>query len=271
MLASSPFASNPLAWSPQPLSVTLDSIAFDGYGLQNAGICVTEADFENSGPSEMNQYPLPRTDGNGFLSRFWRKKTVTLRGFAKADSKADLDALIDSVKRNLYGTEGILQYSDANGTRKIVATLSAANFDRQHFHLTFCPFVLTFETNPAFWYDSENQSYSFAMTSGTRAEQLDADGSAPSSPRVYFAFVTASAVTSVSFSANSRTVTVSGTFSAGDILLIDCENKSVVLNGTETDYSGTFPEFAQGPNSVSYSVNGTATLDVVNIWKKNYL
>lgn len=79
---SSPFASQ-FAHGTAPLSISVDEIAFDGYGLQNAGIIVSDANFEDAGENELNTYPLPRRDGTGFLSRFWRKKRISLKGIVK--------------------------------------------------------------------------------------------------------------------------------------------------------------------------------------------
>lgn len=271
MLFGSSFGSSAFGYAPPPLLATTDDVSFDGYGLQNAKITVSEANFDDSGESEFNTYPLPRRDGTGFLSRFWRKKRITLRGIVKGTDASDMEAVMDEMKRSLSGTEKTLQRVTANGTRKITATLVSANFDRRHYHISFCPFTLTFESQDAFWYDASNQSFSAAVTSSPYVESLDNGGSAPADPRILLAFVSASSVTQVSFSANNKTVTLSGAFSAGDVLEFNGETKTALVNGTETDYGGTFPELLTGSNLCTLAVDGTFSADFISVWRKNYL
>lgn len=182
-----------------------------------------------------------------------------------------MEALIDDMKKNISGTEKVLQYTNANGTRKITATLSDAQFDRKHYHVSFCPFVLTFESQDAFWYDASDESFSGNLTTSPSTENFDNGGSAPANPRVVFAFSSATSVTSVSFSANSKTVTVTGAFAAGTVIELNGETKTAYVNGTETDYSGTFPELLTGGNVVTFTVDGTFSADLIAIWRKNYL
>lgn len=271
-LASYTFAGSTIGASPIPVSVTADNIIFDGFSLQNDNIIISEANFEDSGASEFNWYPIPRLDGNGFLSRFWRKKTIVLKGIVKDTTKALLDARIDEIKRECYGTEWTFEYVDANGRRKITATLSRADFDRQHFHITFCPFVLTFETNEAFWYDEINESNSVSAVTGNFIDSLSVGGSAPSQPQVYFVLNSATAITAISFTANGRTITVTESFASGDVLEINSQSKTVTKNAVEVDYTGTFPELLPWPNAVNYNFTGTAiNTEIITLWRKNYL
>lgn len=60
----------------------------------------------------------------------------------------------------------------------------------------------------------------------------------------------------VSFSnaTNGQGILITGqAFAADDVLVIDCDNKIVTLNGTEIDFIGAFPEFPPGEQSFSYA------------------
>lgn len=266
-----PIAGAPVAYSPIPTVSVLDAISFNGYGLQNDRICVTEANFEDAGAAEMNTYPIPRVDGNGFLSRYWRKKTIVLKGVAKCETKEELETLIDEMKRKLYPTEGTLQYIAANGARNITATLVSASFDRKGYNITFVPFSLQFDTNEAFWYDIINESYSASAVTASYIQTVTNTGTAPAFAKVFYKFNAASGTTSVSFKANGKTITVSGARTAGDVVEFDGETKEVFVNGVVVDYSGTFPQIIQGENLVEFTVNGTFSADVILAWRKNYL
>lgn len=267
---SSLFSGSTFGFADVPAFDAADDFSFDGFGLQNANVIVSEANVWDAGNSEFNDYPLPRRNGSGLLSRYWRKKVVTLSGIVRGSDASELDALLDSVKRACSKEEKVLQYKDANGIRRAVATLSDAKFDRKHYHVTFCPFSLTFETQDAFWYDKNGESAYFEVSAGF-TESVTNSGSAPSDPLFVVAFNSASSVTAISFSANSRTVSVSGSFASGTVLEFDGETKSVRVNGSETDYAGTFPEMLPDTNFLSFSCDGTFDADVVAVWKKNYL
>lgn len=88
-------------------------MTFDGYGLQNAFITVSEANFEDSGDSEFNSFPQPRRNGSGFLSRYWRGKEIRVAGTVKGSSKADLETRIDAMKRAVSKERRILKYRNA--------------------------------------------------------------------------------------------------------------------------------------------------------------
>lgn len=255
MLSNFSIAKYPIGYSTRPTIVVNDAISFNGYGLQNEYICTSEANFEDAGSPEYNSYPIPRADGNGFLSRFWRKKTIVLSGTVKMETKEELEQKIDEMKKNLYPTEGKLQYITANGARNITATLVGASFERKGYNITFCPFTITFETNEAFWYDIINESYSASGKTASYTETITNNGTAPAFAKVYFSIISATSTTSISFNANGKTITASATFTAGDVLEINGETKEVKINSTIVDYDGTFPELNPGENIVSFTIN----------------
>lgn len=66
-------------------------------------------------------------------------------------------------------------------------------------------------------------------------------------------------------------MTVARTFSPGDVLIIDCDGKTVKHNGAAVDYSGMFPTFSPGSNPFHTVITGTALVDLTAIAAKNYL
>lgn len=62
----------PIGQSPLPLSVSQDSIAFDGYGLQNQIIRTTYIDTDDLGRIDLSTFDFPRDDGGGVLSKYYR-------------------------------------------------------------------------------------------------------------------------------------------------------------------------------------------------------
>lgn len=272
MPSFSPVSGSAVSFAPPPSASTAGSVTFAGYSLSTSKILLNGRNFEDSGRAEIKQYALPRRDGMGFVSRFWRKKTVTLEGTLVCESRSELESLMDEIKKSCYAPSSSLRYVDSNGTREITASLVSASFKREHYNLSWVPFVLVFESDDAFWRDVSNGSYSFGgITETDRVESLDSYGTAPAMLRAYFLFGSATSVTEVSVSANGKTATVSGAFSAGTLVVIDGEAKTVTVDGVETDYDGTFPEILPGPNSVTFHADGTHSYDAVAVFRKNYL
>lgn len=72
MFATILFAGKPFGYTTPSVTGSQDSIAFNGYGLQNEKIITSSIDFESLGDVELNSFKYPRTDGGGVLSRFYR-------------------------------------------------------------------------------------------------------------------------------------------------------------------------------------------------------
>lgn len=64
-------------------------------------------------------------------------------------------------------------------------------------------------------------------------------------------------VSTVAFTANNRTLTVSQALADGDVLLLDLARANVYYNAVKHDYGGTAPFFLPGNNDFSIAVNGT--------------
>lgn len=98
----------PLNTNPLPITATQDDVAFDGYGLQNAYVITTKADYDDSRWMDLNQFARPNDDGGGTVSRYYRGRDISLEITIKGDTAQDLNDRIDDFKRNLRNVEGNL-------------------------------------------------------------------------------------------------------------------------------------------------------------------
>lgn len=75
------------------------------------------------------------------------------------------------MKKYLDEKDEILRYSTQGKFREINATCSNIIFDRQHYHVSFCPFSITFTVNDVYWRDSDLVIYTdTSLTSNTNIE-----------------------------------------------------------------------------------------------------
>lgn len=60
------------------------------------------------------------------------------------------------------------------------------------------------------------------------------------------------ALISIGNGGNGQTINVTRTWGLSDILVIDCVNKTVQVNGADVAFSGAFPEFPLGAQTITY-------------------
>lgn len=254
-------------------TVSLEDISFDGFWLQNSKIIVSKFNVDDTPDVDYSDVPTARADGVTFLSKYWRKRKIIVSWYIKDDTKALLDVAMDTLKRNLRTSNAIFRYKIADDSyRQVLATMTSIRFSREHYHITHCPFTIEFETSEPFIYDSTlNTLLVETVTSATTVTEISNEWSEISYPQIYVIFNSATSVTSVSFNLGGRTIGISETINTNDVILIDCLNKIVSINGVSKDYTGTFPFLDIGTNILTFTINGTFSLDISAIYRSNFL
>ena len=73
-------------------------------------------------------------------------------------------------------------------------------------------------------------------------------------------------------SATGQGITVTRTWTAGDVLSVDSENMIVAVNGAITDYEGAFPMFSPGVATVGYlDTFATRNVTLSGVYYKKYI
>lgn len=254
-----------------------DTLVFEDFSL-NDGESMILTGLRFLGPSrELIGGVIPRGDGLYQTGDYFREGVIEARGIARKSTAAALDAFLDTIRKNLRHSQGNLDYTDANGTvKRFVATVDSFEdmFDRQHYHVTFCPWVVRFRCRTPFGKARTYTSETVSITSSPTNQTVSNSGTTKAKPLFILIFTAASSVTAatVENTTTGESLTYTGAIAANDILAFDSENKTVTLNGTEVDYSGAFPLLDVDSNVLSFSVTGSA-FDVLATtkWKPTYL
>lgn len=169
--------------------------------MQNSKIIVSKFNVDDTPDVDYSDVPTARADGVTFLSKYWRKRKITVSGYIKDDTKALLDAAMDTAKRNLRKSDAIFRYKIGDDSfRQVLATMTSIKFSREHYHVTHCPFSIEFETSEPFIYNSVlDTSLLETVTTSPIVTEIYNDGSEVSQPQIYLIFNSSVAVTSVSF------------------------------------------------------------------------
>lgn len=266
-----PYNSQAYNYTQIPVSLTQDSIVFDGYSLQSASIITSRIDYDNQWNIELNSFNFPRADGGGVLSKYYRGRTITLDCTIKSDTRANFEALLDMTKKALRKTEWYLEIKVWDEIRRIKATLSKFDPGRQHYNITFARVSIEFTAVEPFFYTIWKQSFEFLWVTWTITEDVDNAWSVESLPTFYIIGTTGANMTSIALTYGGKTMTIPTTIVANDVLIIDSEEKEVKKNGNPIDYTWFFPVFTAWSSQFTLAPTGTVAIDVTLLMNKNYL
>lgn len=243
------------------------------------GIITNVIEHTSSPDTIMGLYGLADADGSSIPAINYPSKPITLQGAIKGSTQADLDSRIDTFKGYFTGKDKNLDIAYGSGTRRYIATARALPVVRRT-----KPLFATFQvdlicTNPfgldtsatALWATKNN------YTSATFTETPTIGGNAPSQLPIFT--ITIDALTGagdyvmISNDNNNQEIMIYGqALVATDVIVIDCVERIVTLNGIEIDYYGTFLELEPGASSITYTDGFTTrTVDVAASYVKRWL
>ena len=245
----------------------------------HVGIITNVIDHTDGPELSMSLLGLADADGSSIPSINSPSKPIALAGAIKGSSQADLDDRIDALKGYFRGKDKNLDITYGSGTRRYIATAGKVSVQRQQ-----NSYIATFQvpivcTNPygldtsttSLWATKNN------FTSATFTETPTVGGTAPYQLPIFT--ITIDALTGagdyvqISNDNNNQEIMIYGMgLTAGDVIVIDCEQRTVTINGVEVDYYGTFLELEPGANSITYTDGFTTrTVDVAASYTKRWL
>lgn len=249
-----------------------NEITFNFYGLQNSNIVTRFVKI--SAPSlDLQKRAYPRAQGMYAETAYWRETRIVLRGTVKGSTRADMETRMDEMRKNLAVFGGVLKIPWAGTFRYYecyAIGLDKIFQERDHFHMTMCPFEVELVALQPFgrtsWHtvtDVPNP----VVVSPTTIEFVNA-GTAESDSVAYLTIVTAGSLSQIVWenTTNGDKVTVASSFVNGDQIIIDGENRRVTKNSVEIDYTGVLPKLVTGSNIFKITLTGAGfSLSVTEI------
>lgn len=248
---------------------------YDNVSLNTSPFLITEFKHEESAERDVLLYPLARERGAIVVDAPFKSKRIVITGKIVGDDLASFENNVDSFKE-LVSREGkTLELSYGNGSRRYKSCYANRIFvDRKFWQLNYAPYELEFIAPYGIAEDaSQTNTSQSGITTATKTGTETVGGSAFPTPQIKFTFSgTITGLTTLSFLLNGDKITLSQTIATGDIVIFDCENKKVTVNGVEKDYTGMFPTFVVGTNSWQVDCNGSArTYKIEIIYNKKYI
>lgn len=253
------------------------AVTYDGNSLQTANIITNVIDHTNMPEKVLSLYSLATADASVIPMTDYPLKSITIEGAIKGSSQADLDERIDLFKGYFRGKDKNLDINYNNTTRRYTATVNSLSVTRRgsldfaNFTIQFtCPEPFGRETTPTVFINESAYDESALNVTPTIG------GSAPSQLPVFT--ITINAITgegdfvAISNDNNNQQIVVLGyDLEAGDVVVIDCAQRIVTLNGEPILYEGSFIELEPGGNSITYTDGfSTRSVDIHAQYFKRY-
>ncbi len=251
------------------------NVSYNGNSLQtfdgSHGIITQSIEHAGKNAKKAQSYALSHANASAIPFVEYPAKPITITGVIVGTTIADCDTLIDTFNGYLVAQGANLDIDYGGGTRRYVAT--ATNIDVQRpGYLNYANFTVTFTCTQAFGQDV-NQTTILNDTGRTSASYSDSytfGGTAPYQQPIFT--ITYSAISGgtnkaviIGNSGNGQEITISRTWATSDVLVVDCAKSNVTVNGIATDFTGAFPLFAPGAQTISYSDNLTSRTFDINI------
>ncbi len=208
---------------------------------------------------DVSMSEIIRTNKSKLNSAFYTERIVIVKVGITRVNRDQLEESIDALMNLVQGTNKELVLRQSSNLRKYYCTLEEYIVNEEVEGGSYIEMDLNFTCTDRFGYalapDVLLTITSF--TSQSRSDRLTFGGSAltqvPVIRLVYSSITggTAKAVT-IGNGDTGQQIVVTRTWTTGDILEIDCFNKTVKVNNTEVDFTGAIPEWATGFGYWSY-------------------
>lgn len=251
----------------------LDDIIFNNFWLQNNHIITETIQAWNMPTMNLLQVSNPKSDWGVLLDKFYKQRTITLKWHILWDSFQDEQNRIDSLKTALNVKQWYLDFKMPNWVyRRILCTLTNADIiDRQHYDIEHAKFSLTFRAEKPFRQEKVWSSWLFENVSSSLSEDLYNAWSEYSEPIININVNSASNSNSLSISIWDDTLQINHSLTANDLLSINVEEKTVLLNNVSIDFSWRFPRLSSWVNTLEVECNWTYDFDISILYPKNFL
>lgn len=243
----------------------MTNVTFNNLNLQSGNYFVT--DLKKS-PS-LNNYVEPLTYRDGILPITQQAQQIdfVLSGIIKGTSQADCETNIDTFNRTMYqvyttASSAFLDIDWAGGTRRYqCAVLSAPVVSRDRGQLSFANFELSLTAITGYGQATSltTQTYS-NITTASSSHTYSFVGDVAPLPIITFTTASASSMTflRITNQTTNTSMSITRTFSAGDVVVIDTDRQLVTIAGVETNNEGVFPEFVAGSNTLLYEMSSAS-------------
>lgn len=265
--------------TPTSSDPVFSTLQFNLLDLQSANIITSRIDYSTAPERELDINSSPRAHGEFINSAYWRRKVITIEGVAKADTMAELEMLMDNVKKALNVETGTLYVTMPSGEVRTHACTwvgtEAIFAGRQAYNVTFMPFTISLECITPFGLSQESEYVAELGATTTKTLSVYNEGSADTKPQMVIGINSVTNLSQIVITHNEtgRVLTLDDlTDTAPTAIVIDMEALEVTQDGSVVDFSGQFLPCQAGGNNYEVAIVADShSSDITILWKNSYL
>lgn len=265
---------------PIPYQLTTGDFSLWGIDLCGDGVFMVSFPDKHDNKYSLNIQENPYIDWSVLLSRLLHRKDLTIDILIKADTDGEANDKIDEIKKLFSKDETVFRIPRSTGSwteiREIIVHQESISFtkDENRGNVFQCSIKLVATSTPRF-YAKDMQSKTYQDITTSFNGDLENKGTAKSYPEYYFVFGSVSGTDEIRITTDWYTLEIDETINSNDVLVVNTDVMGdggfVKLNGVLVDYNGRL-DVPLNPwsNIVQFDINGTFTVNLSCVYRKNY-
>ncbi len=261
------------------------AILFDTNNLQTfnrsafTGIITNSIDYASIAQKNLSTYALAHANMSAIPFLNYPSKLIKIKGAVAGSSPSDLDSRLDTFRSYFLGKNKNLDIETNGATRRFIATSVSVNITVSE-NKKFATFEIDFLCIIPFGQDTATTTAlnGTGRTLSGYTDNYTFLGTAPFLlPKITITLTAVSSSGSQQLfwgnNDNGQSIVITRTnWTAGDVVVIDVDQKTVTVNGLPADYTGAFPEFSPGLHGMIYGDTFTSRTMTENVvYYKRYL
>ena len=247
-------------------------LEIDGNSLDTANIVPAVIDDSSPAQKSFDIYEVAHANRSHIPFYNYKSKSIRIKGSLNHTSIANMDTLIDTFNGYFVGKGKTLDVIKSGGTRRYYGTAQAVSIDRPG-GLMYAEFDVNFIATIPFGYDTT--ATSLASETGVTASPHNVNITVIGNAEFQYPVITVtlnsgtgltSASMSIGNNANGQVATITRTWLAGDVVVIDPYNQIVTVNDDPTYFEGSLPIFETGAGAVTLTRDFDIDVDQVGFW-----
>lgn len=237
-------------------------ISFNGFVLQGGTqnwLGVTSHDAYSLPDRDVEIKKLARQHGSVELSNYWEKKTITVEGIIKADTRIELEDRLREFRREMAyaGKNLIIDTFDSKGYYWIATCESLSISEEAGRNYKHLEWTAKFVCADPFRYAPTDTVELPLELENNDEVMITNDGDLSLNPIFTITTESADDIYLTLFNeTTSERIYSTEPLSAGQTLVIDTSKATISKNSVKIDYEGSFPTLQVGPNTISVALTG---------------
>ncbi len=245
----------------------MSSLQFGTYVFPKTFYVATDPTTRTGKPT-----PSPRMHGGRFLTAYAAPKTVSVKGGFTVPWNT-LSPLLDALKAALATGPANLQV-DSRYYRSMQCVKYNEAYEPTGRNRV-AAMEIEFEGPDPFAYSLTANSNTWTAPATNGTQTITTNGNAPCAPVFAFTVGGSGAQTiawTLTNGATGESMTLSGSATGGDVITVDCLNRTVTIAGVDNMnlFDGVFPSLAVGANTLTITITTGSIAQIATSWNDRW-